>query len=111
MPDDFRTHIAALSELQQTLAEVRVRIEALDTFDRLSESIEAFIWSAHDHMRRSEQASLPIGSAAALFESAVAALDEATATIERLRQQLETPEASLLQRSDERPPAVVASAA
>ena len=109
MPDDLRTHLAALSELQQTLAEVRVRIEALDTFDRLSESIEALIWSAHDNMRRSEQAALPIDSAAALFESAVAALDEATVTIGRLRQQLETPE-SLLQRSQERPPAVAAPA-
>ncbi len=110
MPE-LRTHIAALSELQQTLAEVRVSIEALDAYDRLSESIEALIWSAHDSMRRSEQASLPIGSAAALFESAVAALDEATVTIGRLRQQLETPESSLLKRSDERPPAVVAATA
>jgi len=110
MPD-LRTHLAALSELQQTLAEVRVRIEALDTFDRLSESIEVLIWTAHDNMRRSEQASLPIGSAAALFESAVVALDEATVTIGRLRQQLEIAGTPLSKRSDERPPAVVAAPA
>ena len=111
MPDNFRTHIAVLSELQQTLAEVRVHIEALDTFDRLSESIEALVWTAHDNMRRSEQASLPIGIAAALFENAVVALDEATLTIGRLRQQLAAPEAGVSNRSDERPPAVVASSA
>ena len=110
MPD-LRSHLAALSELQQTLAEVRVRIEALDTFDRLSESIEVLIWTAYDNMRRSEQAALPIGSAAALFESAVAALDEATVTIERLRHELETSESSLLKRSHERSPAVVAAPA
>ena len=110
MPD-LRTHLAALSELQQTLAEVRVRIEALDTFDRLSESIEVLIWTAYDNMRRSEQAALPIGSAAALCESAVAALDEAAVKIEGLRQQLETSESPLLKRSHERPPAVVAAPA
>ena len=92
MLDGFNTQLAALIDLERTLAEVRERIQAFDTFDRLTESIETLIWSAHLNLRKSEDPSLPIGAAKALVQNAVAALNEAAATVERLKQELEREE-------------------
>jgi len=88
MTHSISTHLAALIDMERTLAEVRERIESFDTFDRLSESIETLVWTAHINLRRSEDPSLPIAAAEVLFDKAVTALDEAAATIERLKQEL-----------------------
>ena len=92
MHGSFDSHLAASSVLERALAEVRKRIQALDTFDRLSESIETLVWTAHLNLRRSEDPSLPLGAAEALIQNAVEALDEAAATIERLKQELKQAE-------------------
>jgi prefoldin subunit 5 len=92
MHGSFDSHLAASSVLERALAEVRKRIQALDTFDRLSESIETLVWTAHLNLRRSEDPSLPLGVAEALIQNAVGALDEAAVTIERLKQELKQAE-------------------
>jgi DNA repair ATPase RecN len=92
MLDSLNTQLAALIDLERTLADVRERIQAFDTFDRLTESIETLIWSAHLNLRKSEDPSLPTGAAKELVQNAVAALNEAAATVERLKQELEREE-------------------